>query len=61
MEKFDLLQKYLSIFSNLNSHIIYLLLKIISMGQAGSRRAREKFDLRNTIPRLRDAIGYSAE
>ena len=31
------------------------------MGQAGSRRAREKFDVRHTIPRLRDAIGYSAE
>ena len=29
------------------------------MGQAGSRRAREKFDFRNTIPRLRDAIGYN--
>lgn len=31
------------------------------MGQAGIRRAREKFDFRNTIPQLRDAIGYSAE
>ena len=61
MKKFDLLQKYLSISLNLNNHIIYLLLGIISMEEAGSRRAREKFDFRNTIPRLRDAIGYSAE
>jgi colanic acid/amylovoran biosynthesis glycosyltransferase len=31
------------------------------MGEAGSRHARENFDFRITIPRLREAIGYVAD